>query len=586
MTISSDFNTSDQPINVLIVDDDKVDRKLVKRLLNNVENCDYLIDEAKSFSTACAFIESKTYDVALIDYVLGAETGVQLIRELTNQNILMPCIMLTSMNSSECDNLALEAGASDFLSKDDLSSRSLERVIRYTLHRAQLSKLLDHLAYHDVLTGLINRSLFLDRINHANENAIRYSLKHTLIFVDIDYFKLINDEHGHATGDTVLKEVSKRLVNCVRKVDTVARFGGDEFVILLEDTDSAFAHLVAQRILNSMETPIYVGNIVLTTRLSLGMTCFPTEECSTENALAEADRALCRAKQEGRNTYRSFNEEQFLETKRALRLENDLEIAIRNKKLSVHYQPQINIRTGLLRGFEALARWHHPELGWIPPDEFIPIAEKLSLIPDLFLQILEMACTQQMRWEQSRPGLIVTVNVSATQCASQNLINTLDIIVGKTGIDYHNLELELTESAVLAHPEKCLAILKSISEKDVRLAIDDFGTGFSSFQHLAEIPLDILKIDRCFVQNIGKKNKQELIIIAIIDLANTLNLQVVAEGVETISQANFLNENGCTFSQGYLYAKPMSADDCDKFIGRCLNEGNKQLFREHNLKIN
>jgi diguanylate cyclase (GGDEF)-like protein len=549
-------------INVLLVDDDDIDRESFKRMLSKSKTSKFHIDESSDFVGAIELLEKNDYAACLVDYNLTDRTGLELFEAFKKTSLDSSIILLTGLEEDFIANEAMEAGASDFLSKDDLTAKLLERTIRYSIHHKKMGKERDYLAHHDSLTGLVNRALFFNRLNHQLERIQRHAEGSAILYIDIDSFKSINDTYGHEFGDSVLKGFAQRLSESVRSCDTISRLGGDEFVMLLENLDQANAHLVSQKILKSFDRPLLIDSSNLYVTVSIGMKFFKAGNLTANQLLVQADQALYVAKHEGKKTYRNYNVSMQKVNDENLSLEHDFLIALRKGQIVPYYQPKYCVNTGKVNGFEVLARWPHRSRGFIPPNIFVPCAEKLSIIFELTEQILNRSCEDHVLLKKKFAGATISVNVSASICSSPNLISMVDNAVRKNGLDYSELELEVTETAFMANPLKSIEILGAINAAGIKIAVDDFGKGYSSLSYLTELPIDILKIDMDFVKGIGMSMPKESVVKVIIDLSKKLGFAVVAEGVETAEQLVFLKEHSVDLVQGYYFSKPMSLADC------------------------
>ncbi|QID17221.1 EAL domain-containing protein [Nitrogeniibacter mangrovi] len=429
--------------------------------------------------------------------------------------------------------------------------------------RKRTEQRLRHLAEYDALTGLPNRVLLLDRMSAAIESARRHRHHLAVLFLDLDRFKNINDSLGHAVGDELLRQVAARLGAIVRGSDTVSRLGGDEFVVLLTELDSAgHAATVAAKMLEALAAPFLLDGHELTITPSIGITVYPEDGENRDILLKNADAAMYHAKENGRNSYQFFTRELNDRARVRLDLENDLRRALARHEFTLAYQPQFDLATGHLIGAEALVRWHHPERGIIPPDQFIPIAEETGLIVPLGAWILRQACATGQAWrDEGLADITIAVNISAHQVRRGQLELTVRQVLNETAFSGHLLELEVTESALMANQAAAATTLKAIQAMGVRLAIDDFGTGYSSLGYLKRFALDKLKIDRSFINDLPDDNDDAHLTRAIIGIGHTLDMLVIAEGVETEAQERFLTELGCDQAQGYLYARPLPAAD-------------------------
>ncbi len=418
------------------------------------------------------------------------------------------------------------------------------------------------LAYYDALTGLPNRVLLQDRLAKALANARRRNEKVALLFLNLDRFKDINDSLGHSVGDLLLQKVAERLRTLARDQDTVARVGGDEFLIVLTGLiDVSGAAIAAERIVNMMTAEFEVQGHSLSVRCSIGVSLFPEHGADCETLIKNGDAAMYSAKESGRNNVKFFAEDMNAEVVERLTLENRLRLALDKNELFLMYQPQMEIASGRITGLEALLRWQHPDLGLVPPDRFIRIAENSGLIVPIGEWVLRTACSQARKWqEDGLPAVTVAVNVSAVQFRQEGFCELVRSVLRDTGLAAQYLELELTESLLLANPDLVLSVVQELKAMGVTLAIDDFGTGYSSFSYLRQFQVNRLKIDRSFIRDVEVKPDDAAITTAIISMAKSLNLRVIAEGVENEAQLSFLRANQCDEIQGYYFSKPLAVD--------------------------
>jgi diguanylate cyclase (GGDEF)-like protein/PAS domain S-box-containing protein len=427
---------------------------------------------------------------------------------------------------------------------------------------------LEYLAHHDVLTGLPNRLLLFDRLKHALERAVRQGTMVAVLFIDLDRFKHINDGLGHTVGDALLQAVARRLKQLIRQGDTVARLGGDEFTVFLEGLkDGGHAALVAETIVRALGEPVRVENHELFISASIGISVFPRDGTSVETLLKNADTAMYRAKDAGRNTYHFFAEEMTSQAFERMVLESQLRRAIENGELLLHYQPQAALADGRVVAVEALLRWNHPDLGLVGPARFIPIAEESSLIVPLGEWALRSACIQAARWR--REGLDfgrIAVNVSAGQMKRVNLADTVRQVLHEVGLPGDALELEITEGMLAEPVDQITGQFRALRELGVALAVDDFGTGYSSLSYLKSLPLDKLKLDQHFVRELPGDDNDVAIARAVIALGHSLQLSVIAEGVETEAQRDFLRAEGCDLVQGFLFGQPMAPEQLEQTL--------------------
>jgi diguanylate cyclase (GGDEF)-like protein len=426
---------------------------------------------------------------------------------------------------------------------------------------------LNYLAHHDPLTGLANRLLFDDRLQHALANARRKGNKVALLFIDLDRFKNINDSLGHKTGDVVLQAVADRLASTIRASDTLARLGGDEFVIVSEQAaDYQGITLLAQKVQQVLVPPVQGGSQELFVSGSIGISVFPEDGECVESLMQCADMAMYQAKELGRNNYQFFTSGMTERAQASLLMENKLRKALDNQELLIHYQPQVNMATGAIIGMEALLRWQHPVMGLVSPDKFIPLAEETGLILPIGKWVLQQACKQTVLWQQDGyPAWTVAVNISPKQFWQADLLDTIEKVLAETGFDPALLELEITESAIMQDAEKAIETMRRIREQGIKLAIDDFGTGYSSLSCLRRFPLSKLKIDRSFTNDILHGEDRGAIAEGIMALARTLKLDVIAEGVEEAEQMEFLLAKGCTEGQGFYLGRPMPPEGLEDY---------------------
>jgi len=436
---------------------------------------------------------------------------------------------------------------------------------------------LEHQASHDPLTGLVNRNRLYDRIEQSLVFAARAERQVAVMMLDLDRFKLINDSMGHGAGDALLKVIAERLARCVRAGDTVARLGGDEFMVVMSDMAAeADAVTMVRKLLSAVERPTLLERREVVVTASLGVTLYPRDGDSARELLKHADIAMYRAKETGRNSFRFYAPEMNARLLERLELEVALRSALEQDELVLYYQPQVELRGGAVISAEALIRWQHPERGLVSPGEFIPLAEETGLIVGIGEWVIETACAQLAAWQQQGITEIrLAVNVSARQFQHETLVATVTTALHRYAVPPHLLELEVTESAIMHEPEHTVAILDELKGLGVRISLDDFGTGYSSLNYLRRFPIDKLKIDQSFVRDITTQPDDASIALSVISLAHSLRREVIAEGVETEAQLTFLRRNDCDHIQGYLFARPMPADEFTAMLvaGRRLDLG-------------
>lgn len=426
----------------------------------------------------------------------------------------------------------------------------------------QAQDTIKHMAYHDALTGLPNRHYFEDRLAQALREARQRNQRMAVLFLDLDRFKFINDTFGHTLGDHVLQQIAHRLETIIRKSDMVARVGGDEFTLLLPDASAEEAVGVAERVLQRVREPQEILGRQLHITASLGITVFPEDGQDAEALLRNADIAMYKAKEEGGDSYRLYSPSMDASMSQWLTLQSELWRALERGELLLYYQPQVDVRNGRVFGAEALVRWQHPEKGLMLPDSFIPLAEDSGLIVPLGTWVLKEACRQLRAWQEAGlPSIALTVNISARQLQRPGLVPLLGQLLEETGVEPGRLVLEVTEGAIMRDMDAAIALLKELREMGFLVSLDDFGTGHSSLNYLKALPLDILKIDRSFVRDIGKDSTGNAMVTAIVTLARSCALRVIAEGVENSEQLDFLQRLHCYEVQGFLFGRPMPAEE-------------------------
>lgn len=440
----------------------------------------------------------------------------------------------------------------------------ISTIARDIRERKEYEARITHLANYDALTNLPNRILLSDRVSQATTYGWRADRSIALLVVDIDRFKLVNDGFGQAVGDKLLKMVADRLYDTLREGDTVARLGADAFAVLatnLANSDDVL--IVARKIQESLRKPITIDVHDIHITVSIGASIYPRDGSDFESLLRNSDAAMHRAKSQGQNGFQFFASEMTQVATERVELENSLRMALSRNELSLHYQPQLEISTGKIIGVEALMRWKHPQRGYISPGQFIPVAENSDLIFELGNWALITACRQMYDWGKKAENQKVAVNVSANQFLSSDFIEIVSRVLHKSGLEPSRLELEITEGVLVEDKEMALKILEQLKEIGVKIAIDDFGTGYSSLSYLSHLPIDCLKIDKSFVQSSSSDPRDTAIIRTIISLGNSLDLTVLAEGIETEEQLTFLHLLGCREGQGYLFSRPIPADTMD-----------------------
>ncbi|CAN1213352.1 histidine kinase [Tumidithrix helvetica PCC 7403] len=591
---------------ILVIDDTPTNIAL---LMDFLPNWGYEVEAANCGMAGLTAAKIFAPDLILLDIKMpdlnGYEVCQQLKADPTTQDI--PIVFLSALNEILDKVKAFEVGGVDYMTKPLQLREVLVRVEnqmsllaakaeirklntdleeRVKLRTAQLEqeiqkhvstqKQLQHLAFHDPLTDLPNRSLFIERLAQSLKRIkYRSDYRFAVLFLDCDRFKLINESLGHLLGDMLLVEFADRLKQIIRSVDSVARFGGDEFSILLEEIDDPKDALdVANHILESLNTgPFILGDKEIFINVSIGIVFGHPSYDLPDTILRDADTAMYQAKEKGKACYQVFHPDMHIFTRKAFELQTDLRLALEQQQFMLYYQPVISLATGDLAGFEALIRWNHPTEGFISPSKFIPVAEETGLIAQIGEWTLQEACRQIKAWQEKfgkQFSVRINVNLSVKQFSLPDLMERIDRILSDTGVNGSMLKLEITETAIMDNAESADLIFKQLKEREIQLCIDDFGTGYSSLNYLHRFPVKTLKIDRSFISIIEDGNlehsHQSLIVQAIVTLAHQLGMDVVAEGVETAEQVMYLKQIGCEFAQGYYFDKPLPPDLTEKVI--------------------
>ncbi len=433
--------------------------------------------------------------------------------------------------------------------------------------RLQVQERLKFMAHHDSLTGLPNRVLFTDRLEHALDKMSRQDSFIAVMFLDMDRFKIINDTLGHDTGDEALRIIASRISKCVRNEDTVARLGGDEFAILLEGVSRARdAAPIAHKILNSLSGSLTIEGHELFITTSIGISLYPTDGNDSRTLLKHADIAMYRAKEEGRNSYQFYSSDMSAMTFERLNLETSLRHALQRQEFVLHYQPQVDTDSDKLIGIEALLRWQHPDLGIVYPGDFIPLLEDTGMIVDVGEWVMREACRQCRQWNDNGHNVRVSVNISSRQFGVRGFTDSIRAILCETGLPPTMLDLEITETVVIEHCRHTMDVFRELQGMGVSLTLDDFGTGYSSLSYLKRIPIKALKIDGSFVRDVANDEDDAGMVRAIIAMARSLHLEVIAEGVETRAQSEFLRSESCNVCQGHYFSRPVTAEELEKVL--------------------
>jgi diguanylate cyclase (GGDEF)-like protein len=558
---------ADDSFSALVVEDEPSSRRLIQTIIEGRGNRVEAVGDAES---AWSAFQRGRHPLIVLDWMLPGMDGVEFCRRIRG----MPdtedvyILFVTGLDGSDHLNEALTAGASDFLNKTALADQIdvrlaiAERHVRRSLARRRLEEELARDALHDQVTSLPNRQLFLERLHQAARRATRKE-QHVfaVLIVDLHEFKGVNKTHGHDAGDRVLVEVARRLEQCVRGVDSVARLGGDDFAILLDGmNDVSDPTRVAHRVHQAMSLPVTVDGHQINLSTSIGMAISLTGYQDPEDLVLDAQKALMRAKAEGPGTHQMFDPVLHARAVARVRLEGRIRRAIEEEQLMLHFQPLVSLGDGTLYGFEALVRWNDPDHGLVPPADFVPVAEDTGLTVPLGWWVLRKALTNVREWNQEttkRAPLAVSVNVSSRQFAQPDFVDRVQEILEQEGIAGSQLHLEITETSLMLDLESTGRTLRRLRDADIQLHVDDFGTGYSSLSYLCRFPIHTLKIDRSFVRQMTYSGENMEVVRTIVQLARNLGHGVIAEGVETEGQLALLQNLGCDLGQGYLISRPL-----------------------------
>jgi diguanylate cyclase (GGDEF)-like protein len=562
-------------IRILLVEDNPADARLIKETLFEAGAALFDLTGTGRLSDALKLLSETRYDIVLLDLSLPDSHGLDTFIKTYEHAPEVPIVVLSGLSDETMSVKAVQGGAQDYLVKGQVSSGLLVRSIRYAIERSRMliemekiRKKEHQLAYYDTLTSLPNRQLFYDRIGQTISQAERYKQRVALLFLDLDGFKSVNDTIGHDIGDLLLQDVAERLQRCVRKSDTVARLGGDEFTFILPQVkNEREISRVGQKILRSLANAFEINGHEIRISGSIGVSLFPDDARNSQDLLKMADTAMYEAKRLGKNKFHFYTEKLNDSVVERLAMESDIGRALEQDELMLYYQPQVDLKTGLLTGMEALLRWKHPELGLVLPDVFIPFAEETGQILKIGEWVLRKACLQNKAWlDAGYAPMRMAVNISAHQFRHHDLAGLVSMVLDETGLDASLLGLEVTESCTMDNLEHTSGFMRMMQGKGSQVSIDDFGTGFSSLSYLITLPVDALKIDRSFLIDISNNSSSQAVVKAIITMAHSLNLNVVAEGVETYDQLRFLKQHGCNAAQGYLFSPPLPDGEITKLL--------------------
>jgi diguanylate cyclase (GGDEF)-like protein len=544
---------------LLLVEDNTTDAEFLAASLRRSGETDVELTHVSTLKEGTRSIRKGGFDVVLLDMGLPDGSGLECVEAVQEADPDIPIVVLSGQDDEDFACSILNKGVQDYLVKWEGKGRLIMRSIRYAIERKRAEKHLNYLAQYDSLTGIPNRQYLTEQLDQAIARAQRNKLRVALFYIDLDKFKAVNDMLGHEAGDGLLKEVAQRLYMHTRGGDVLARLGGDEFALVVEGLKEAIdAEAIARNIVSSLLEPFVMQGREVAVSAAIGITVYPDDNSDASVLLKNADIAMYQAKEAGRNEFRFFTEHMHVELIERHKLEQDIQSALHLKQFALVYQPKVDMKTHRLTGMEALIRWNCPDRGLVRPAEFIRTAEVSGYIVPLGYWIIGDVCRTLKKWESDGLRVApVSVNVSAKQFAQPDFPDKVAEILDTHDIDPSLIELEMTEGLLMEDTDgtqDCLSRLKQIG---LRIAIDDFGTGNSCLAYLQKFPIDILKIDRSFVEKLGENAGSEAICQAIISLASALNMETVAEGIETEKQLEFLEDAGCDIAQGYLFGQPI-----------------------------
>ena len=552
-------------IRILLLDESEKHHISIEKMFSTQKIQQYVSCWRKTF---CPDIfHNAHYDIVLIVHDQRCSNGLETIKQVIHLELPAPIIFLSTTSKLQIDEQAMGLGAADFIPMNELSAKLLDRAIRHAIGRRNSEAKLSFLATHDPLTGLVNRYLFHEHLTRSVSIAKRQSKIFGLLFLDLDKFKYVNDSLGHDVGDMLLIEIANRIRKSVRSSDIVARIGGDEFTVLLDEpkTKQEIA-IIAKKIQLAIEPVMKIQQHDLYITTSIGIAHFP--ECGIEpkTLMKSADIALYKAKELGRNKYQFFTNDLNEKARLKLELEKSLRRAMLKGEFELYFQPQVFASNEKTHGFEALLRWNHPTLGIVSPADFLPVLEELTLLVDVEEWVIKQVCHIAKELTDKYGELRFSINISGSHFKVGNLKQSIYLALQETSLDAHMIEIELTEDIMIEHVERSNNILTELSELGISIALDDFGKGYSSLSYLKDFPANVLKIDKAFIDNIVHKHRELAIVEAMIDLSHKLGINVVAEGVEHEEQVALLKTKQCDFIQGYFFAKPMPAIELDSYL--------------------
>ncbi len=541
-------------VRILLVNEQHSEKLHLDYTLRQIDGLTHKLTWCRTVGKALRKLSSQPYDIIITEYYLGTEGDTDFFSEVKSLNPSAQIIIVSSDMDAALGSSLIKAGAADYLDKGSLDVISLERSLRYVLQLKDAQVKLDYHDHYDALTGLVNRTLFNDRLTHALQRAERSRQKVVLLALNLDKFKGVNDTYGREAGDIVIRTAADRVQSCIRKSDSLARNSGDEFAIILEGVmeESDVLRMVHQ-ISDELGKPYTVPGDQVYLTSSIGIAFYPTSGQNAEALMRAANLAVSQAKKEQGSSFCFYSRELSTNASNQLVMEAEFRRALRRNEFRLLFQPRVDIDSGEIVGMEGLIRWQHPDRGMLTPDEFIPLAEESGLIVSMGYWVIHQACLGLKYLQDQGFFVRIAVNLSFRQFQDKKLKETVSRIIKKTQVDARFLEFELTETAVMASEGETRRCMDDLSNLGVHFSLDDFGTGYSSFAHLQGLPITALKVDKSFVQNAVNEAGDAVIVKAIINLAHNLGMHVIAEGVENLQQLALLRENDCDQVQGYFY---------------------------------
>ncbi|MES2822450.1 MAG: EAL domain-containing protein [Pseudomonadota bacterium] len=558
----------EKAIKILFIDREYGEYLLIADILSQVRHVNYEVIWCNQLDAALPQILSNEFDVALLDFFWGDLSARDLLNAAKVQANITPIVVMTDEMEIEVDRDIIRAGASDYLIKGQIGHQLLERTLRYAIERKQTEQHLARLAHYDQLTDIPNRILFRDRLEHVLNLANRDKTSFALMFIDLNGFKLVNDNFGHDVGDVIIRICAERLNACLRRSDSVARIGGDEFTLLLTHIENStdVAH-IAEKIIEIISEPATINGYEVAVGCSIGIAIYPQAGHDAEGLLKNADMAMYKAKQEDGSSFCFFTDAMNKNVHRQLKLEANLRKALKKDQFFLQYQPRVDMHTNEIIGLEALLRWNNPDNGTLDASEFISVAEDTGLITAIGYWAIRQACADLKKIHaQFDKNLVMSINISMRQFKDERLVQEISAIFEELDIRAGDVELELTESSMMENIDLVSLCMRPLAFFGINFALDNFGTGSSSFLHLQRLPISTVKLSSRFMSELQRSSNDRRLVAAMITLAHNLGKIVVADGVETVEQKHWLQEAGCDHMQGYYFALPQSIEEICKTL--------------------